>query len=121
MGRGQRNLPLSFKKRKAFMITRYMKRGENLALPPGGFGDVTLLCSTVDRVYIKSRLGFVKLCLKYGYDIVPFYCFGEKSTYKNVQGLWNMRLGLNNMGIPAILIWGASFFPLLPSRKSDGL
>jgi 2-acylglycerol O-acyltransferase 2 len=105
---------------KASMIG-YMKRGENLALPPGGFEEATLLCSTVDRVYIKKRVGFVKLCLQHGYNIVPVYCFGERSTYKNIQGFWNMRLGMNNMGVPAILIWGASFFPLMPRRPSDGL
>ena len=105
---------------KASMIG-YMRRGENVALPPGGFEEATLLCSTVDRVYIKKRVGFVKLCLQYGYDIVPVYCFGEKSTYKNAQGSWNMRFSLNSMGIPAILIWGASFFPLMPRRKANGL
>lgn len=100
---------------KASMIY-YMKRGENLALPPGGFEEATLTCLTRDRVFIQKRAGFVKLCLTHGYTIVPVYCFGEKGTFWNVQGGWKLRLALNGMGIPTILIWGLRFLPFLPKR-----
>lgn len=105
---------------KSSMIS-YMKRGENLALPPGGFEEATITSTTHDRVYIKKRAGFVKLCLQHGYSIVPTYCFGERSTFANVQGFWKFRLGLNSFGVPAIIIWGNSFFGLLPKRSKDGL
>jgi Diacylglycerol acyltransferase len=102
---------------KPFMI-RYMERGENMALPPGGFEEATLTCRNQDRVYIKNRAGFVKLCLTHGYAIVPVYCFGETSTFYNVQGFWNTRLWLNGYGIPGILVWGATFLPFLPKRSA---
>lgn len=100
---------------KASMVS-CMKRGENLALPPGGFEEATLTCFDKDRVYIRKRAGFVKLCLQHGYSIVPVYCFGEKGTFWNVQGAWNLRLALNGLGIPTILIWGSTFLPFLPKR-----
>ena len=105
---------------KSSMIS-YMKQGENIALPPGGFEEATITSTLHDRVYIRKRVGFVKLCLQHGYSIVPTYCFGEKSTFANVQGLWKFRLWLNSLGIPAIVIWGNTCFGLLPKRSKDGL
>mmetsp|Transcript_130 Transcript_130/g.171 ORF Transcript_130/g.171 Transcript_130/m.171 type:complete len:325 (+) Transcript_130:119-1093(+) len=102
-------------------MIQYMEKGEHLALPPGGFEEATLTSPAQDRVYIKNRLGFIKLCLMHGYSVVPVYCFGENYTFNNAQGLWKMRLGMNSLGIPTILIWGASFFPLLPKRHEYGL
>jgi len=94
----------------------YMKNGESLALPPGGFEEATISSSSQDRVYIKKRKGFVKLCLMHGYSIVPCYCFGEKNTYNNVQGFWKLRLALNSWSIPAICFWGMKLLPILPKR-----
>jgi 2-acylglycerol O-acyltransferase 2 len=102
---------------KKSMIS-YMKNGENLALPPGGFEEATISCLDQDRVYIKKRAGFVKLCLQHGYSVVPVYCFGEKDTFWNVQGSWSLRLKINSFGVPAILIWGTKLLPLLPRRSS---
>lgn len=98
-----------------------MIRGEDIALPPGGFEEATLTSPDHDRVYIKKRVGFVKLALQHGYNIVPVYSFGENKTYLNVQGAWKARLKLNSFGIPAIVVYGASFLPLLPRRVSEGV
>jgi hypothetical protein len=97
-----------------FAMKEYMKNGESLALPPGGFEEATLTCLTQDRVYIKKRTGFVKLCLQHGIAIRPVYVFGEKSCYWNVQGAFSSRLAVNRYGIPTILSWGNTFLPLLP-------
>lgn len=105
---------------KASMIS-YMKNGENIALPPGGFEEATITSTTQDRVYIKKRAGFIKLCLQHGYSVVPTYSFGEKSTFANVQGHWKLRHYLNSLGIPTIMIWGAWYFPFFPKRSEHGL
>eukprot|EP00557_Chaetoceros_sp_GSL56_P010099 CAMPEP_0176480724 /NCGR_PEP_ID=MMETSP0200_2-20121128/2431_1 /TAXON_ID=947934 /ORGANISM="Chaetoceros sp., Strain GSL56" /LENGTH=275 /DNA_ID=CAMNT_0017876865 /DNA_START=511 /DNA_END=1338 /DNA_ORIENTATION=+ len=105
---------------KASMV-KYMKRGEDVALPPGGFEEATLTNVHQDRVYIRKRLGFIKLALQHGYDVVPVYCFGENKTYWNMQGAWKLRLWMNSWGVPSIMIWGAWFLPLLPKRSEIGL
>jgi len=97
-------------------MVSYMKRGESLALPPGGFEEATITSNARDRVYIKKRKGFVKLCLMHGYSIVPVYCFGEKDTFWNAQGLWKIRFILNGMNIPATIFWGTKLVPILPKR-----
>ena len=88
-----------------------------MALPPGGFEEATLSCVTQDRVFIKKRTGFIRLCLQYGYAVRPVYCFGEKSLYWNIQGLEQFRLALNRYGIPTILAWGQALIPVLPKRN----
>lgn len=100
---------------KAAMIS-YLDKGESLALPPGGFEEATLTYSKKDRAYIKKRTGFVKLCLQRGVQIRPAYTFGENSLFWNLQGFWDLRLALNRMGLPAIVIWGMPLFPLLPRK-----
>jgi len=97
-------------------MIRAMKKtaGQSLALPPGGFEEATITSTLVDRVYIKRRTGFVKLCLQHGIPIRPVYVFGENQLYANVQGLWKLRFRLNRLGVPTILIWGLPWMPLLP-------
>ena len=95
-------------------MNAYLKKGEDCALPPGGFEEATLTSTSQDRVFIKKRYGFVRLCLKYGVAIRPVYVFGEGKLFSNVQGFLSHRLALNRFGIPAIIVWGRWFFPLLP-------
>lgn len=102
-------------------LIMYMKKGENIAIPPGGFEEATLSSTKHDRVYIKKRVGFIKLALIHGYDVVPVYVFGENRTYFNVQGNWKMRLKMNSFNLPGIVVWGLSFMPLMPKRDKDGL
>mmetsp|Transcript_8120 Transcript_8120/g.19960 ORF Transcript_8120/g.19960 Transcript_8120/m.19960 type:complete len:342 (+) Transcript_8120:149-1174(+) len=97
------------------------KRRDHLALPPGGFEEATLSCVGKDRVYIKKRVGFVKLALQHGYNVVPVYTFGENNTYSNVQGLWKFRLWLNSLGFPAIVVFGSWLNPFLPKRDERGI
>ena len=95
----------------------YLRNGEDVALPPGGFEEATLTDTLIDRVYIKKRYGFVRLCLMHGVSIRPTYVFGEGKLYSNVQGAWSIRLAMNSYNIPTILPWGLWFLPLVPKRN----
>jgi len=117
-GSASKNSMINYMKEKKKNSIRHGDRDhrDHLALPPGGFEEATLTCRNKDRVYIKRRTGFVKLALQHGYNVVPVYCFGENQTYDNIQGMWNFRLWLNKLGMPAIVVFGSWFFPLLPRR-----
>jgi hypothetical protein len=93
-------------------MSSYLRNGEHVALPPGGFEEATLSSLTQDRVFIKKRTGFVRLCLQQGVAIRPVYVFGEKGLYWNIQGNFQQRLAVNRYGLPAVLTWGHAFFPL---------
>ena len=102
-----------------FAMISYMKKGLSLALPPGGFEEATLTSLVQDRVFIKRRTGFIRLCLKYGIQVRPVYVFGEKLCYWNIQGYFSQRLALNRYGLPTILTWGHPLFPLVPKSGVD--
>jgi len=97
-------------------VNSYLANGEDVALPPGGFEEATLTDATIDRVFVRKRYGFVRLCLKYGVAIRPVFVFGEGRLFWNVQGGWKTRLKCNRWGVPTILVWGRWFFPLLPRK-----
>lgn len=97
----------------------YMRKGESLALPPGGFEEATLTCTTQDRVFIKKRTGFIRLCLQHGMRVRPVYVFGEKGFFWNIQGAFSSRLAINRFGVPAIFPWGSLLLPLLPRGTVD--
>jgi 2-acylglycerol O-acyltransferase 2 len=78
--------------------------------------EATLTCTTQDRVFIKKRTGFIRLCLQHGIAVRPVYVFGEKSLFWNIQGNWSTRLALNRYGLPTILSWGHPFFALVPKN-----
>lgn len=102
-----------------FDMVSYMKQGESLALPPGGFEEATLTSLHQDRVFIRKRTGFIRLCLKCGVAVQPVFVFGEKDCYWNIQGGWKLRLALNRIGIPTIISWGCSWLPLLPKTNAS--
>mmetsp|Transcript_26345 Transcript_26345/g.39158 ORF Transcript_26345/g.39158 Transcript_26345/m.39158 type:complete len:144 (+) Transcript_26345:2-433(+) len=83
---------------------------------PGGFHQATISCAGEERVFLKNRKGFVKYALRYGYDLVPVYTFGEGDLMANAQGGWGWRFALNNIGIPAVLPYGCSWLPIFPRR-----
>jgi hypothetical protein len=97
----------------------YLKNGEHVALPPGGFEEATLSSLTQDRVFIKKRTGFIRLCLQHGVAVRPVYVFGEKGLYWNVQGNFEQRLAVNRYGVPAVFTWGHPLFPFVPKNTVD--
>lgn len=61
-------------------LTRAILRGENVMLLPGGSKELLLTDggSTVTKLVLLDRTGFVRLAIEYGLDLVPGFCFGEK-------------------------------------------
>ena len=91
-----------------------MKRGEAIALIPGGFEDATIMATGVERTAISKRQGFVKYCLEEGYPITPVYTFGEADTYWTFSGLTSFRLWFNKYKIPMALFYGRWWCPIFP-------
>ena len=91
------------------VIKAAMANGETLALIPGGFQEATICKRGVDRVFMKSRAGFLKYCLQEGYAVVPCYSFGESDTYTTFTGL----LGAPSLDLHAIASSGNAPSPQL--------
>ena len=97
-------------------MKKIMQSGSSLALIPGGFEEASIHSIERDRLFLKNRRGFTAYACKYGYKIRPVYAFGERQTFCNFQGFWSIRFFLNSFGIPGIIPFGSSYFPILPKQ-----
>eukprot|EP00388_Colpodella_angusta_P012711 GDKJ01032160.1.p1 GENE.GDKJ01032160.1~~GDKJ01032160.1.p1 ORF type:complete len:479 (-),score=89.60 GDKJ01032160.1:57-1493(-) len=98
-------------------LQKVMRNKENLAIVPGGFQEASLTQRGTDRLYFHKRSGYLYYAIKYGYDIVPVYMFGENDLFHTIGGGYNLRFWLNHLHIPTVLFagWGGTFLPI-PTR-----
>eukprot|EP01054_Gregarina_sp_Poly1_P005802 Gregarina_sp_Poly_1__5801@NODE_3052_length_1425_cov_146_290869_g1933_i0_p1_GENE_NODE_3052_length_1425_cov_146_290869_g1933_i0NODE_3052_length_1425_cov_146_290869_g1933_i0_p1_ORF_typecomplete_len418_score25_01DAGAT/PF03982_13/4_5e41_NODE_3052_length_1425_cov_146_290869_g1933_i01391392 len=90
----------------ARVVKAHLAARRSVTIVLGGFEEAAIHPNEGDRLYIRNRKGIFKYALQYGCEIVPVFVFGESQAYRNVQGLWGMRLWLTKRGIPAMLPWG---------------
>ena len=72
---------------------------------PGGFEQATITCIKENRVYIKSRKGFIKYALQHGYFVYPTYSFNENKLYWTLDKFLNFRLFLNKIKMVAVIFF----------------
>ena len=103
-------------------FTSALSRSENIALLPGGFEEVLFSEKNKDVVCIQKRFGFLKFAIKYGYDVVPVFIFGESKLYSNLIPLprWTRWLSAT-LRIPLVIPKGRSWCSLIPNKPSRGL
>jgi hypothetical protein len=91
-----------------------MKQEKNIVFVPGGFECASITNFSKDRVFIKSRKGFLKYALQYGYKVVPCYTFNENKVFYTINSSWLEFIGfyLNKIKIPGCFFYGKFlFFP----------
>ncbi|KRW99680.1 hypothetical protein PPERSA_03481 [Pseudocohnilembus persalinus] len=98
-------------------MTQLMEKGESVALIPGGFEEGSFHTYGLEQTYLKSKFGFVKLALKYGYSLTPVYGFKECFTFHNIKGFDNMKKFCSKWSVPFCLFWGNNLAPMLPQRQ----
>ena len=101
---------------KANMIN-LIENGISPVLCPGGVQEVSYLDTNKKEyvLYLKNRLGFIKLAYRFGIPIIPVFSFGLQSSFD----LWNIKNKfLNNIGrrigfAPVIFfgMWGTIMGP----------
>lgn len=98
-------------------LHKLMSKSNNISIVPGGFEDATAMQFNKDITVIRKRTGFIKYALQYGYRVHPIYTFGETTTHYTFTGFLNFRLWLNRFGIPAVLVYGCPWLPLMPRKN----
>lgn len=82
---------------------------------PGGEKEQLETIYGQQRVFLKSRKGFVKLAIEHGAHLVPVYAFGETDLYTHSQALIGVRKWLvNKFGVAVPFLWGQ--YGLMPYR-----
>ncbi|CAN0082773.1 unnamed protein product, partial [Ectocarpus fasciculatus] len=84
---------------------------------PGGEKEQLETVYGEQRVFLKSRKGFVKLAIEQGAHLVPVYAFGETNLYSHSQFLIGFRKWLvNKFGVAVPLLWGQ--YGLMPYKTA---
>ncbi len=97
---------LGFKGVNNEQFKNFLKRGDNLFFLPGGFECATVTNYNKDRVFIKSRTGFIKYALQNGYKVYPMYTFNENKAYYTFNLFQNFRLFLSKLKLPGCMFIG---------------
>lgn len=100
-------------------MLKFMRRGQNLSLLPGGFEEATIFERGKHRVFLKKRFGFIKIALQHGYDVHPVYTFGEEYTFHTFPYLLQLRLQMNRFRVPGALFFGDAMCFYLPRNDVD--
>ncbi|TMW64451.1 hypothetical protein Poli38472_013073 [Pythium oligandrum] len=100
---------------------KVLKSNKSITVFPGGVPEIFLTDpkSKENVLVLKKRLGFVKLAIRQGADLVPCFVFNEKFLYK----VWNPPKALiaffrKTLQIPLIFFWGRFLWmPLQPPKE----
>jgi len=95
-----------------------LRKGErSLILVPGGYEEAVFTQSGFERLFLNSRLGFVKYAMRYGYSLTPVYAYGENDLFRTVDLAPSFRDWLARFKIPIVVFYGHSGMPLMPKRN----
>lgn len=97
------------------LVKKILQQGKSIVVLPGGMNELIRSSKGRNMIYIKKRLGFIKLALEFGTPIVPIYVFGENDLYDTVNILTSFRIWiLDKFRISIVFPYGYLFF--LPNR-----
>ncbi|TYZ58101.1 hypothetical protein PybrP1_006693 [[Pythium] brassicae (nom. inval.)] len=100
---------------------KVLKKDYSICVYPGGVPEIFLVdpASKETKIVLKNRLGFVKLAIRHGAELVPTFVFGEKWFFN----VWRPSKGVVDffrkvLKIPMIVFWGR--FCWMPKRLPEG-
>uniref|UniRef100_K3X4P9 Acyltransferase n=1 Tax=Globisporangium ultimum (strain ATCC 200006 / CBS 805.95 / DAOM BR144) TaxID=431595 RepID=K3X4P9_GLOUD len=100
---------------------KVLKNNYSICVYPGGVPEIFLVDpkSKDNTIVLKNRLGFVKLAIRHGAELVPTFVFGEKWFFN----VWNPPKSVISffrkvLKIPVIVFWGR--FMWVPKRLPEG-
>ncbi|KAF4034193.1 Diacylglycerol acyltransferase domain-containing protein [Phytophthora infestans] len=100
---------------------KVLNEGNSIVVYPGGVPGIfkTNPNSKETQLVLRNRLGFVKLAVSHGADLVPTFVFGEKWLYN----MRNPPKGVINffrktLGIPVLVFWGKFWW--MPKAPENG-
>jgi len=67
------------------MSDELLSQGRSVALQPGGLPEQILTDHQKEQLVFPPNLGFCRLALKHGTDLLPVYAFGENQVFTTYQ------------------------------------
>jgi 2-acylglycerol O-acyltransferase 2 len=104
-------------------LTRFIKDGGSPVFCPGGVAEATLLKDDKEcAIFLKKRLGFVKMALQNGIPLIPSFGFGLRGCYDYVLPKSKLLEKFGRfIGFMPMLIfgmWGLPFGPPKPCAQT---
>ncbi|EEY59198.1 diacylglycerol acyltransferase, putative [Phytophthora infestans T30-4] len=100
---------------------KVLKEGNSIIVYPGGVPEIFLTDPNLKetQLVLKKRLGFIKLAMRQGAQLVPTFVFGEKWLYN----MWTPPESVTNffrktLGIPVLVFWGKFWW--MPKAPGEG-
>mmetsp|Transcript_18824 Transcript_18824/g.31522 ORF Transcript_18824/g.31522 Transcript_18824/m.31522 type:complete len:338 (+) Transcript_18824:61-1074(+) len=102
-------------------MMKYLSEGYSPVLCPGGVQEVTLMEKETECVmYLKSRLGFIKLAVTHGIPLVPVFAFGLHNSYNYIVPKSKFMSNLaRKIGFLPMAFFGVFGTPLGPAKPCD--
>lgn len=97
---------------------RNLDRGNSLIVLPGGEAEQLNTEYGREKVYIRSRKGFIKLSMRKRVPVVPVYVFGSSDLFYTSKFLYRPRYWLmKRLGVCIPLCRGLMGSPVCPLKK----
>ena len=86
-------------------VESYLRKGWSIGLTPGGAREQLATRTDQEQAIFPAGLGFIRLALQYGCDLLPCYIFNENQMFDRVEGLdWAAAAlrRITGLSVPAI-------------------
>lgn len=87
------------------VVETYLEKGKAIALQPGGIKEQMITRHDQEQAVFPANLGFIRMAMRYGMDLLPVYLFNENQIYKRVFGLDKVTQSLfkyTGFGLPIL-------------------
>ena len=88
----------------------------SLVLYCGGIAELFKTSSKEERLYIKSRKGFIKIALRENVEIIPVYLFGNTSVLTVLQNKFLESIS-RKLQMSLTYFWGKWYLPFPRDEK----
>lgn len=69
------------------VVENLAAKGKSLAIQPGGVREQIVTRHDQEQAVFPANLGFIRMALKHGMDLLPIYIFNENQMFRRVEGL----------------------------------
>ncbi|KAL0040691.1 hypothetical protein WJX79_001880 [Trebouxia sp. C0005] len=89
-------------------IHKLLAANNSVVLVPGGVSECMVMKQGQEVMYLRKRLGFVRLALNHGAPLVPAFAFGQSDTYSWIRPgpQYVVDFFRRVLGFVPLLMWG---------------
>mmetsp|Transcript_521 Transcript_521/g.962 ORF Transcript_521/g.962 Transcript_521/m.962 type:complete len:329 (+) Transcript_521:360-1346(+) len=102
-------------------LDRLAAAGCNIGVQPGGIPEQIISDSSREVALFPGRLGFIKLAMRHGAELLPAYIFGENQAYDTCGSVGRAisKFSFHWFGFPILLVRGRWGLPWIVPKAVD--